>query len=52
MTKEPLTLPVLLTKEHELAGFDCGKSPLNDFLHKYALQNQMGDGTCTYVRLD
>jgi GNAT superfamily N-acetyltransferase len=40
MTEEPLSLPVLLTQEHEIVGFDCGKAPLNDFLIKYALQNQ------------
>lgn len=51
MSQEPLTLPVVLTKQHELAGFDCGKTPLNDFLHKYALQNQAGGGARTYVLL-
>ena len=51
MIKEPLTLPVLLTKEHDLEKFDCGKSPLNDFLRKYALQNQAGGGARTYVLL-
>jgi GNAT superfamily N-acetyltransferase len=49
MTEEPLSLPVLLSSEHELAGFDCGKAPLNDFLVKYALQNQAGGGARTYV---
>src|SRR5262249_8350548 len=49
MTEEALSLPVLLTPEHELAGFDCGKTPLNDFLVKYALQNQAGGGARTYV---
>ena len=49
MTDEPFTLPVLLTKQHELAGFDCGKAPLNGFLFKYALQNQGSGGARTYV---
>lgn len=49
MTEEPLSLPVLLSSEHELAGFDCGKAPLNDFLVKYALQNQASGGARTYV---
>ena len=49
MTEELLSLPVLLAKQHELAGFDCGKVPLNDFLIKYALQNQASGGARTYV---
>jgi GNAT superfamily N-acetyltransferase len=49
MPEEPVTLPVLLTLEHKCAGFDCGKAPLNDFLIKYALQNQVGGGARTYV---
>jgi GNAT superfamily N-acetyltransferase len=49
MTEETLSLPVLLTQEHELADFDCGKIPLNDFLVKYALQNQASGGARTYV---
>jgi GNAT superfamily N-acetyltransferase len=49
MTEEPLSLPVLLTQEHEIVGFDCGRAPLNDFLIKYALQNQASGGARTYV---
>lgn len=49
MTEEPVSLPVLLTQEHEIVGFDCGKAALNDFLIKYALQNQVGGGARTYV---
>ena len=49
MTEEPLSPIVLLDKEQELAGFDCGKAPLNDFLIKFALQNQAGGGARTYV---
>jgi GNAT superfamily N-acetyltransferase len=45
----PLLPPALLTKAHEIAAFDCGKPPLNDFLAKYALQNQAGGGARTYV---
>lgn len=48
-TEEPLAAPTLLTKAHEIAGFDCGKAPLNDFLLKYALQNQASGGARTYV---
>jgi GNAT superfamily N-acetyltransferase len=46
---DPDSDPVLLTKTHEIAGFDCGKPPLNDFLLKYALQNQAGGGARSYV---
>jgi GNAT superfamily N-acetyltransferase len=48
-TDDLLNSPVLLTKAHEIAGFDCGKPPLNDFLIKYALQNQASGGARTYV---
>jgi hypothetical protein len=49
MQSEPLNEPVLLTKSHIITGFDCGKPPLNDFLMKYALQNQASGGARTYV---
>jgi GNAT superfamily N-acetyltransferase len=49
MADEALLAPVLLTKSHEVSGFDCGKAPLNDFLSKYALQNQASGGARTYV---
>jgi GNAT superfamily N-acetyltransferase len=49
MNEEPISLPVPLGIEHELAGFDCGKAPLNEFLLKYALQNQAGGGARTYA---
>jgi GNAT superfamily N-acetyltransferase len=49
MSNEAIYHPVLLTKDHVLAGFDCGKVPLNDFLTKYALQNQASGGARTYV---
>lgn len=49
MANGPLNEPVLLTKSHEIAGFDCGKPPLNDFLIKYARQNQKSGGARTYV---
>ncbi|MBP5977260.1 GNAT family N-acetyltransferase [Brasilonema sp. CT11] len=46
---QPLNEPVLLAKHHLIADFDCGKPPLNDFLIKYALQNQASGGARTYV---
>ena len=33
----------------ETVLFDCGKPPLNDFLIKYALQNQASGGARTYA---
>lgn len=44
-----LNSPVLLTKDHQTASFDCGVTPLNDFLTRYALQNQASGGARTYV---
>lgn len=49
MADDVLFAPALLTKSHEIAGFDCGKAPLNDFLIKYALQSQAGGGARTYI---
>ncbi len=49
MANDTLLAPALLTKSHEIAGFDCGKAPLNDFLIKYALQSQASGGARTYV---
>ncbi len=49
MSEDALSLPALLSSEHDLAGFDCGIAPLNDFLVKFALQNQAGGGARTYA---
>lgn len=46
---ETLNAPGLLTKAHEITGFDCGKPSLNEFLLKYAMQNQASGGARTYV---
>jgi hypothetical protein len=48
-TTLPLHGPVLLDKGHEVAGFDCGIAPLNDFLRKHAGQNQQNRSSRTYV---
>jgi GNAT superfamily N-acetyltransferase len=48
---EPFSRPVPLTKDHDASAFDCGKEPLNEFLKKYALHNQLGGGSRTYVIL-
>src|SRR6185295_8052586 len=48
-TAESLNPPVLLTKDHDRDAFDCGVSALNDYLQKYALQNQKKHVARTYV---
>ncbi len=40
--------PAPITQEHQLAAFDCGKLPLNDFLRRRALKNE-GPASRTYV---
>ena len=46
--QKPLA-PVLLTKEHDRKSFDCGVPPLNEYLQKYALQNQKKRSSSSYV---
>lgn len=41
-----------LDKLQDRNSFDCGVEPLNDYLRKYALQNQKKDATRTYVITD
>ncbi|WP_129139855.1 GNAT family N-acetyltransferase [Modicisalibacter coralii] len=36
----PLSAPVPLTAEHDLAAFDCGEPALNDWLRHRALKNE------------
>lgn len=48
-TAETLNLPVLLTKDHDRNSFDCGVPALNDYIKKYALQNQKKHAARTYV---
>ena len=38
-----------LSAQHDRVAFDCGKEPLNDFLAKYAGQNQKLGVSQTYV---
>lgn len=45
----PLNSPVPLDASHDRAAFDCGVGPLNDYLHKYAVQNQQNRSARTYV---
>jgi GNAT superfamily N-acetyltransferase len=48
-TAEKLNQPVLLKKDHDRNAFDCGVPTLNDYLKKYALQNQKKHAARTYV---
>jgi GNAT superfamily N-acetyltransferase len=41
-----------LSRSHPVEGFDCGSEPLNRFLSRYALQNQQGGASQTYIALD
>lgn len=47
--KDSLRAPELLTEEHDVAGFGCGKPPLNQYLKRYALVNQRNEVSRTYV---
>jgi GNAT superfamily N-acetyltransferase len=38
-----------LSRDHDVAHFDCGKTALNDWLVRYAWQNQQADAARTYV---
>lgn len=41
--------PELLSQQHKLDLFDCGKPSLTDWLIKYGVMNQASDATRTYV---
>jgi predicted N-acetyltransferase YhbS len=47
--KAPIDSPILLEATHDLSAFDCGVPALDNFLKKYALQNQRGESARTYV---
>lgn len=51
MTTEdlPLDPPVPLQREHDLASFDCGAAPLNEYLQRFALLNHQNRAARTYV---
>jgi GNAT superfamily N-acetyltransferase len=44
--------PELLTGEHILAGFDCGKPALNEWLNRRALGNQTSGACRTWVVIE
>ena len=41
--------PEILGPEHVVAGFDCGKAPLNEWLARRALANQQSGASRTWV---
>ncbi len=45
----PYAAPVLLSEEQDCHGFDCGHALLNDWLRRYALQNQRANAVRTFV---
>ena len=40
-----------LARHHAVEGFDCGNEPLNQFLIRYALTNQLSNASQTYIGL-
>ena len=44
--------PVLLTREHDVSLFDCGKEALDTFLKRHASINAANDSARTFVALD
>jgi GNAT superfamily N-acetyltransferase len=46
---ELLNAPVLLTRHHDRSAFECGVPPLDEYLKRYALQNQKKRAARTYV---
>ena len=40
-----------LTATHSVSNFDCGQSELNQFIQKYAYQNQQANNSQTYVSI-
>ncbi len=52
MADFPFGPPHPLSALHKTADFDCGKAPLNDFLHLYALANSQSGNSRTFVVAD
>ena len=44
-----LALPALITAEHQVETFDCGKESLNQYLKRFALTNTAAGVARTYV---
>jgi predicted N-acetyltransferase YhbS len=46
-----LSKPVPIGRDHATDNFDCGVSPLNEYLQRYALLNHQNRSARTYVAL-
>jgi GNAT superfamily N-acetyltransferase len=46
LARATLTPPAPILPQHDLGQFDCGKIPLNDWLHRYALKNEGRASRC------
>src|SRR5438270_4304604 len=46
VARTALRPPAPITPEHDVAQFDCGKIPLNDWLRRYALKNEGRASRC------
>ena len=44
-----LSRPVVLSATHDVTRFDCGSPALDDFLRRFALENQKSGKSRTYV---
>jgi predicted N-acetyltransferase YhbS len=49
MQKPPLNNPIPLDARHDLGAFDCDIPALNNYLKKFALQNERSQSARTYV---
>ena len=47
-----ITAPELLTNNHDLSAFQCGREDLDNWLLKKALKSQTGNNTRVYVVTD
>lgn len=45
----PYSAPVLLSENHVCNSFDCGNIVLNEWLFRYAMQNQQSNAARTFV---
>jgi GNAT superfamily N-acetyltransferase len=52
MTEFSLGRPQTLNSTHQTDAFDCGKTPLNDFLRLYALASTQSGNSRTFVVTD
>lgn len=41
--------PAILSRDHDLTDFDCGNLPLNNWLKRFAWQNQKANAANTFV---